>query len=55
MDRQVRKLNEEIMEKTLQVESVSRELNREKKKFEDTVRQHNNMVNDIREKYEEQI
>jgi hypothetical protein len=51
----VRKLNEEIMEKTLQIEGVSRELVREKRKYEDTVRQHNNLVSEIKEKYEEQL
>jgi len=55
MDKQVRKLNEDIMERTLRIEGISRELNREKRKYEDTVRQHNNLVNAIKEKYEEQI
>ncbi len=55
MDRQIRKLNEEIMEKTLQIEGISRELVRQNKKYEDTVRQHNNVLNEIKEKYEEQL
>lgn len=28
---------------------------REKRKYEDTVRQHNNLVNEIKERYEEQL
>jgi hypothetical protein len=55
MDRQIRKLNEEIMEKTLQIEGISRELVRQNKKYEDTVRQHNNVLNEIKENYEEKL
>lgn len=36
MDKQLRKLNEEVLDKTIKIESISRELNKIKKKSEET-------------------
>lgn len=36
MDKQLRKLNEEVLDKTIRIESISRELNKMKKKLEET-------------------
>lgn len=35
MDKQLRKLNEEVLDKSIKIESLSRELSKIRKKFED--------------------
>lgn len=35
MDRQIRKLNEEILEKAIKIENLTREINKSKRKFEE--------------------
>ena len=51
----MRKLNEDILEKTIGIENVTRKLNKEKKKLEDTTKAYEKKIEDISEDYEEQL
>jgi hypothetical protein len=44
----VRKLNEEVMEKTIAIEGLSRELNRERRKLEERERELAREIGEVR-------
>ena len=52
IEKQLRKLNEDILEKTIGIENVTRKLNKEKKKLEDTTKAYEKKIEDISEDYE---
>lgn len=55
IEKQLRKLNEDILEKTIAVENVNRELNKEKRRHEETVKSMKKKVDSLTEEYETQI
>lgn len=55
IEKQLRKLNEEVLEKTIGIENISRELNKEKKKHEETTKNMNKKIDALTEDYEAQL
>lgn len=55
IEKQLRKLNEEILEKTISIENLSREVNKEKKRHEDTTKSMTLKIETLTQDYESQI
>jgi hypothetical protein len=55
IEKQLRKLNEDILEKTLAIETLTRELTREKKRHEDTARANAHQLDTLTQHYEGQL
>lgn len=55
IEKQLRKLNEDILEKTIAIENTSRELNKERKKHEETAKTLNKKIENLTEEYEGQL
>ena len=55
IEKQLRKLNEEVLEKTIGIENLTRELAKEKKKHEESVKALNKKIEDLTADYENQL
>jgi hypothetical protein len=55
IEKQLRKLNEEVVEKTVAIENVSRELLKEKRKHEETEKNMNKRIDLLTEDFENQL
>lgn len=51
MEKQIRKLNEEVLEKTILIENINREINKEKKRCEEITKSFNKKIEAITEDY----
>lgn len=47
MDKQIRKLNEDILEKAIKIENLTRQLNRNKRKSEESEKALNKKIQDL--------
>lgn len=55
IEKQLRKLNEEILQKTISIENLSRQVNKEKKRNEDTVKTMNHKIETLTKQYQNQL
>lgn len=55
IQKQLRKLNEEVLEKTLAIENISRQLLKEKKKHEETEKAYKKKIDLLTEDYQQQL